>query len=65
MLKKKQAFLMVGGTIRFSECKGAEVRKVRKGSRKGGGCKLRRGDHKGNYLHQPAKSPIKPESTTH
>lgn len=27
---------MVGGTIRFSEGKGAEVRKVRKGSRKGG-----------------------------
>lgn len=25
---------------------------------------LRLGDHKGNYLHPPAKSPIKLESTT-
>lgn len=30
----------------------------------GGGGELRLGDHKGNYLHQPAKSPIKLESTT-
>lgn len=30
----------------------------------GGGGKHRLGDHKGNYLHQPAKSPIKLESTT-
>lgn len=30
----------------------------------GGGGNLWLGDHKGNYLHWRAKSPIKPESTT-
>lgn len=47
------------------------MRKVsKKGQKKeeaaagGGGGKLRLGDHKGNYTHQPAKSPIKLESTT-
>ena len=45
----------------------AEVRKLSEEGKKeeaGGEGELRLEDHKGNYLRQPAKSPIKLESTT-
>lgn len=57
---------LIGGKTK-DLAKRAEVRKVSEEEKKeevGGGGELRLGDHKGNYLHQPAKSPIKLESTT-
>lgn len=42
----------------------SEDEEKKKKEEAGGGGELRLEDHRGNYLHQPAKSPIKLESTT-
>lgn len=59
---------LIGGKTKDLEER-VEVRKLSEEGKKeeeeaGGEGELRLGDHKGNYLRQPAKSPIKLESTT-